>query len=102
MVILVYPNTNAARFSQDKETEMHLLAVKPQYRGSGPGKFLANTIINDAKQSGYSKMLLFTQPSMNIAHRLYESLGFVRNYSRDFNRNGRVFSLDKYYFARLF
>ena len=91
MVIVVYPDSPARRLAQGDETEMHLLGVKPDYREFGLGRLLVAAAIEDAKQAGYSKMILWTQLTMHAAHRLYESAGFVRLPGMDFNRGGRDF-----------
>lgn len=57
--------------------EMKRLYVKPEFRGKGIGKILAQEIIDDAKQAGYTKMFLDTVPSMKEAISLYHSLGFI-------------------------
>ena len=93
MVIIVYPDSPARRMAQSNEAEMHLLGVKPEYCGNGLGRALVAAAVNDASQSGYSKMLLWTQPTMYAAHRLYESSGFIRTPGRDFVRAGRDFKV---------
>ena len=93
MVIIVYPDSPARRIAQGNEAEMHLLGVKPEYRGSGLGRALVEAAINDATQRGYSKMLLWTQPTMHAAQRLYESSGFIRAPGRDFFRADRDFKV---------
>ena len=91
MVIIVYPDSPVRRLAQGEETEMHLLGVKPEYRGSGLGRALVAAVVNDARLSGYSKMILSTQATMHAAHCLYESSGFIRVPGRDFCRAGRDF-----------
>ncbi len=91
MVILVYPNTPAIRIAAACEAEMHLLAVLPEYRRSGLGRLLVQRIIDEARKNRYKKILLYTQPSMKAAHRLYASLGFKVNKNRDFVVNEREF-----------
>lgn len=93
MVIVVDANSPAHRFAQGTETEMHLLGIKPEFRGHGLGRALVAAAIDDAIRSGSSKMLLWTQATMHAAQRLYESSGFSRVPSRDFSRAGRDFKM---------
>jgi ribosomal protein S18 acetylase RimI-like enzyme len=93
MVIVVPPDSPASRLAQDREAEMHLLGVKSEYRGKGLGRALVVAALHDAKQGGYAKMLLWTQPTMHAAHRLYEAFGFVRTPGLDFSRADRDFKV---------
>ena len=62
----------------DPETgEMKRLFVRPAFRGLGFGGLLTSTIIADAVQIGYRRIVLDTLPSMAGAQRMYEALGFV-------------------------
>jgi ribosomal protein S18 acetylase RimI-like enzyme len=58
--------------------EMKRLYLKPQARGTGLGKALAEAIVEAARERGYTEMRLDTLESMNGAIGLYERMGFVR------------------------
>lgn len=56
--------------------EMKRLFVRPQFRGKKVGEFLVNKIINDAKEIGYSHILLDTFPFFKSAINLYKKFSF--------------------------
>jgi len=58
-----------------------LLAVKPAYRGRGIAKNLVKKVITLAKQDNSTKLILWTQPSMQVAQHLYQSFGFKYMYN---------------------
>lgn len=66
----------ALRKLDDDSCEMKRLYVRPQYRGSGFGRLLAEKIISDAREIGYKHMLLDTLPFLREAIDMYKKLGF--------------------------
>ena len=56
--------------------EMKRLFVRPEFRGLGLGRQLAESIIDAARLSGYDSVLLDTLDDMEIARAMYEDLGF--------------------------
>ena len=57
--------------------EMKRLYVRRPFRRFGLGRRLAQRLMSDAFQEGYSTMLLDTLDDMESARELYASLGFV-------------------------
>ena len=78
---LAYCNGEAAgciglKNIDEKNCEMKRLYVRPQFRENNIGKLLIQKIISDAKEIGYSYMLLDTLPFLEKAVHLYEKFGF--------------------------
>jgi ribosomal protein S18 acetylase RimI-like enzyme len=91
MVIVVPPESAARRFALGDAAEMHLLGVAPQARGRGVGGALVERAIRVARGRGAGRLVLWTQPAMQAAQRLYQRFGFARVPELDFSRGDRSF-----------
>lgn len=78
---LIYYNKELAgcialRKINSKSCEMKRLYIRPQFRRIGLGTHLIKKIISDAREIGYSAILLDTLPFLQDAIKLYKSFGF--------------------------
>jgi ribosomal protein S18 acetylase RimI-like enzyme len=72
-----------AELSRPGEGEFRMLAVGPQARRRGAGEALVRACLDRARESGLSRVVLSSRPTMAGAHRLYGRLGFLRAPERD-------------------
>jgi putative acetyltransferase len=56
--------------------ELKRMYVRPTWRGRGLGRLLIDRIIADAREAGYGTLKLDTDPRLEAANALYQSLGF--------------------------
>jgi putative acetyltransferase len=66
----------ALRPLDDTTSELKRLYVRPQARGAGLGRTLAEAAVAEARRLEYTRMRLDTVPGMEAAQALYEQLGF--------------------------
>ncbi len=57
-------------------TEMKRVYLAPAFRGLGRGRALALTLLGQAREAGYTRVVLSTRLRWREAHALYQSLGF--------------------------
>ncbi len=57
--------------------EIKRMYVQPQFRGKKIGEKLLSRLIDEAREIGYAKILLDSDPYMSNAHSIYRSMGFV-------------------------
>jgi len=65
------------------EVGIRMLAVAPHAQGRGVGRALTEACLRQARAEGAARVSLHSTPWMVVAHRLYQSLGFVRTPERD-------------------
>lgn len=56
--------------------EMKRMYVDPRYQNHGIGRALVGKLVDEARNSGYSRMILETGPRQLAAQKLYAALGF--------------------------
>lgn len=62
----------------DDVAEFKRLWVGPAHRGTGVGRALVRTVVDEARARGYAVLGLTTPPWAEAAHALYASMGFER------------------------
>lgn len=82
-VLFLHPDGPLAQVAQNGEAEFRVLAVAPEARDQGIGEALVDACVQRARRDGAPAVVLWSQPTMPAAHRLYERLGFVRVPDRD-------------------
>jgi len=75
--------------------EMKRMYVRPEFRGHGLGKALAERAVAEARRIGYERMRLDTVASLKEANRMYERMGFreIAAYRHNPRPDARYFEL---------
>lgn len=97
-VLFLGQGSTLLQISQPEEAEFRLLGVCPTARGKGCGRLLVEECLRRSRLRGARRIVLSTQPTMLVAHRLYECLGFRRQVERDWHSSSgramRVYALE--------
>jgi GNAT superfamily N-acetyltransferase len=67
------------------EAEFRMLAVRPDAQGRGIGRALTEACVDRSRAHGFRALVLSTPTGAAAPHRLYESMGFVREPDRDWS-----------------
>jgi ribosomal protein S18 acetylase RimI-like enzyme len=73
-----YGSPSAQLARQPHQGELRTLSVDPAARHRGIGRALVSACVDRARSAGLTEVLLCSLVDMAPAHRLYESIGFVR------------------------
>ena len=89
-VLLFPPATDAYAGATDRTPwpEVRLLAVAPEWRGSGAAQALMDACVRRAREMSAPALGLHTSRSLAAAVRLYRRMGFVRAPEHDFQPEG--------------
>lgn len=75
--------------------EMKRLYIEPEFRKGGNGRKLAVSLIEEAKEKGYTVMKLDTIQRLKPAVELYKSMGFVETDAYNYNPDATVLYFKK-------
>jgi len=86
----------ALRKLEPDACELKRLYVRPAFRGQGAARELVKELIAEARSIGYKRMVLDTLPSMQVAHKLYRTIGFreISAYQKNPIPNSIFFGLE--------
>lgn len=73
-----------AYFEKSDHLELKTLYVCPTLRRLGWGKRFTQAVIDEARQRGLGRVELWSDTRFDMAHKLYESLGFERHGVREY------------------
>jgi GNAT superfamily N-acetyltransferase len=79
------PGSRYRELARADEAEFRMLAVRPDAQGRGIGRALTEACVDRAGAQGFRALVLSTPAGAAVPHRLYESMGFVREPARDWS-----------------
>lgn len=74
-----------SEWEDEEAAGIRMLAISPEAQGMGLGRKMTQFTIDRSRKLGKQRMLLHSADIMHSAHRLYESMGFVRQPEMDFS-----------------
>ncbi|MGI8888542.1 MAG: GNAT family N-acetyltransferase [Nocardioidaceae bacterium] len=77
------PGSSYRELAAEGEGEFRMLAVQPRWRGRGVGRALVQRCLDRSGELGLTDLVLCSLPEMTPAHALYQSMGFTRDASLD-------------------
>lgn len=77
------PGSPYRELAREREGEFRMLAIDPAARGMGLARALVQRCLDRCTELGLDEVVLCSMAEMGVAHRLYESMGFVRDPSLD-------------------
>ncbi|XP_059112738.1 N-acetyltransferase 8-like [Peromyscus eremicus] len=81
-----------------KQLQLFHLSVSSQHRGRGIGKALIRTVLQFARDQGYSDVVLRTTVLMHDAMALYEGMGFQKTGKSFFNTIAKLLTVPSIHF----
>jgi GNAT superfamily N-acetyltransferase len=60
----------------DSSAKLRMLYVEPEARGHGVGRKLVDSALEFSRAAGYASVILWTNPQLTAARKIYEAVGF--------------------------
>lgn len=76
------------------QAHVRMLGVDPGFRRRGVGRLLMEACVEEARRAGKRRITLETTEAMTEAHRLYETMGFLRREDLVFDDGFRLRSYE--------
>lgn len=60
----------------ESAAKLRMLYVEPEARGNGVGRKLVDAALEFSRAAGYANVMLWTNPQLTAARKIYEAVGF--------------------------